>query len=404
MNKRTYIAIGILLVLFVLVAINVKISRQYPQDWTETFNEKSKMPYGLLVFKEELAKLFENQNFRMVYYQPESYLYANSENGYGDFVAQGSYLKIGNTDNFTEASIHELLDFVSNGNTLFLSDYDIPSILSDTLGVEIASMEGRTDSTAIQGFYDQRFKLLDVQMNRMTGAFFFSNYDPNQTEVLGYVDLDEEQPNFIRIPFEEGAILLHLEPKVFTNYHMLKEERYTYVEALVSYLPDNDLYFDSYLKYTRPYGVDPDSNSNLGWFLQQPAFRWAWYAALILALLFVIFTARRKQRIIPIIKPLENTTVGFVKTISNVYLEAEDHKNMVDKKIRYFLEHLRNTYNVDTSKLDENFIQLLCLKSGAKKEGVTKLIEYINYLNEKETLLDIHLVRLNSFIEEFYTP
>ena len=86
--------------------------------------------------------------------------------------------------------------------------------------------------------------------------------------------------------------------------------------------------------------------------LSQPALKWAWYIFLIGMLDFYIFNAKRKQRIVPIIKPLANTTVDFTKTIGNLYYQEGDHGNIIDKKIIYFLEKIRNEYLIDTTKLE----------------------------------------------------
>ena len=163
------------------------------------------------------------------------------------------------------------------------------------------------------------------------------------------------------------------------------------------------MYFDSYTKYYDTYYGDVEEKSDLSWFMQQVSFKWAWYLALILTLLFIIFNAKRKQRIIEIIKPLENTTVAFVKTISNLYFETQDHRNLIEKKITYFLEKIRRDYNIDTSVLNDEFIDRLSSKSGKKKETIKKLINYINWLRTKNEFFEDNLLKLNKHIEEFYS-
>jgi len=85
-----------------------------------------------------------------------------------------------------------------------------------------------------------------------------------------------------------------------------------------------------------------------------------------------------------------------------LYHETKDHRNMVDKKILYFLEKLRSQYQIDTSQLDEDFIEKLSLRSGVPKEKVKKLVDYMAWLKQKEDLQEIHLTRLNQFIEAFH--
>ena len=54
----------------------------------------------------------------------------------------------------------------------------------------------------------------------------------------------------------------------------------------------------------------------------------------------MIFNAKRRQRVVPIINPLPNTTLDFTKTIGNLYYQEGNHQNIVDKKIIYFLEKI----------------------------------------------------------------
>lgn len=120
---------------------------------------------------------------------------------------------------------------------------------------------------------------------------------------------------------------------------------------------------------------------------------------MIFAILFVIFNAKRRQRIIKIINPLQNTTLNFVKTVSNLYYETQDHKNLVDKKITYFLEHIRTTYNINTSVLDDVFVDKLTSKTGKNRKAIKSLVNYINNLRAKTDFLETDLIELNKRIE-----
>ncbi|GAL71892.1 hypothetical protein [Jejuia pallidilutea] len=162
------------------------------------------------------------------------------------------------------------------------------------------------------------------------------------------------------------------------------------------------MYFDSYIKRQTPYG-EAEKRSNLSWFLEQLSFRWAWYTALIFTLLFMVFNAKRRQRVIKIVKPLQNTSLAFVKTISNLYIETQDYKNLIDKKITYFLEKIRSDFNIDTAVLNDDFIKKLATKAGRKKEDVTQLVNYIKWLRTKNELSEESLIKLNKFIEAFYS-
>ncbi|WP_242134951.1 DUF4350 domain-containing protein [Aestuariivivens marinum] len=398
---KKVLPIGLIIIgLIVVIAITLGIKSTRSIDWEESFNEKSNKPYGVSVFYKELPKLFKNQKIRTVYHQPAGYLTANREDGYGDHVAKGSFIIIGNSDYLEDDSVDELLNFVGAGNMLFISDYYFSQKIHDTLDVSVEYIKNTKDS--ISYHYLKHIDIDTVNIDKNEGINYFSSFDSINYSILGHTKIDSSLVNFIEIPFGKGKIYLHTEPKAFTNYNLLKEDRYKYVEGLISYLPENNIYFDSYTKIQTGYNGDVEKESNLSWFLEQLSFKWAWYMALIFGLLFIIFNAKRRQRIIKTIKPLQNTTIDFVKTISNLYYETQDHKNLIDKKITYFLERLRVDFNMDTTTLDNNFIKKLALKTGKKKDDIKKLINYINWLRTKNEFFETNLMQLNRLIEAFY--
>lgn len=400
MNRSATLIIGITLAVLVIgLLLFTDVERVI--DWEESFDERSNTPYGISVLYKEMPRLFKNDSIKTVYHTPYSYLSANSEYGYGDHIAEGTYIIIGKSSYLKPDSIEELLRFVSDGNTLFISDYFFPIALMDSLEIDIDYTINK-DSLSYLSFQKSKDKKFEVDRNE--GQYYFSNITENH-RVLGNVEKKDsliQRPNYIEIPYDYGTILLHLEPKIFTNYNLLKDANYQYVETALSYIPDSNLYFDSATKYYNSYYGEAEKKSDLGWFLEQRGFKWAWYLALLFLLIFIIFTAKRKQRILEIKEPLKNTTLEFVKTISNLYYETKDHKNLVEKKITYFLEKVRTDYFIDTSTLNDEFIAKLALKSGKDKKVVSKLIKLIIRYRSKTEFFEDNLKELNKYIEDFY--
>lgn len=403
MSKKVWIIIGVILVLGFFVFKSIGFNFTPAVDWRESFNERSNKPYGVSVLHKEFPKIFKDHKFATVFYSPETYFYANSEDGYGDFIAEGNFVIIGNSDYLSDYDVEEILLFTERGNTLFISDYEPAKQILDTLQLTVKSFEHKKDSTATLGFSNFDLKNNETKIDRHTRDYYFESIDTENHKVLGYISNEEKRINFISVPYGSGEILLHLEPKIFTNYNVLKDERYKYVEGVLSYFQDNDVYFDSYTKLYDSYYGNAEQESDLSWFLEQNPFRWAWYLALLLTLLFVIFNAKRRQRIIQPLKPIENTTLGFVKTISNLYFETKDHKNLVLKKITYFLAKVREDYNIDTSKLDEEFVAKLASKSGKSETSIAQMIKYINWLRSNDEFIEQNLINLNKHIEAFYS-
>jgi hypothetical protein len=114
----------------------------------------------------------------------------------------------------------------------------------------------------------------------------------------------------------------------------------------------------------------------------------------------MIFNAKRKQRVIPIIKPLENTTVDFTKTIGNLYFQEGNHDTIMEKKIIYFLEKLRQDYLIDTQNLDEDFIKKVQQKTGKDTTIIEKAVLLIKRQRKTFKSSEADLIELNSVLEK----
>lgn len=396
MNRtlRVYIVI---LVLLVVGVIAVEFSTPQPINWKKTYNEKHKIPFGTYIFYEELEDLFPQSEVKDIKRTPYEYFddYYDWEDS--TYYATGTYMLIDERPNLDNTSAQELLDFASFGNDIFIAANDFPDRLKDTLGFDTKnkySFSGKAELT----YTNPSLKSDSISVQKELSNIYFSKIDTAYTRVLGYQKFgDSLYANFIKTSWGNGFFYIHLQPIVFTNYQLLKKDNKKYAEAAMSYLGDDTIFFDSRNKIN-----SANSNSPLRFLLSQPALRWALYITLITVFIFMIFNAKRRQRIVNVIKPLKNTTVDFAKTIGNLYYETKDHDNLIDKKITYFLEYIRRVYHLDTQILDDKFIKNLSLKSGKNETDIKKLVNKIAYLKSKSNCNEADLLELNKAIEDFY--
>ena len=116
----------------------------------------------------------------------------------------------------------------------------------------------------------------------------------------------------------------------------------------------------------------------------------------------VDFSQPSYQRIIPIIKKPENTTVEFAQSISSLYFQDGDCVDLVRKKITYFLDHIRNTYNIDTQEINSSFIEKLYNKSGKDKELIAKIVHLIIDFEKNQQADEQALINLDKWIQTFW--
>lgn len=221
------------------------------------------------------------------------------------------------------------------------------------------------------------------------------------TVTLENTELEDKEivthANFIKVNYGDngGQFYLHTNPFAFTNYHMLNDNE-DYAATVLSFLPKQQLIWDNYKKTGRKIITSP-----LRFILTNAALKWAFYLALISLILFVLFKGKRTQRIIPVIEPVKNTTVEFTQTIGDLYYQNKNYQSIIEKKITYFMAFIRNRFYLETSVLNQNFIDKLALKSANSKSDTKEIVDLIVHLKSKKTATESDLIALNKKIESF---
>ena len=102
-------------------------------------------------------------------------------------------------------------------------------------------------------------------------------------------------PTAVSVPYGKGEVIFVSSPLLFTNYGMLEGNTFVYIFRLMSYLADLPVYRTE--AYVKTDAMLVAEQSPFREFIKRPPLRWALYLALLGVVLFMIFTARRRQQI-----------------------------------------------------------------------------------------------------------
>ena len=398
MNRQVTIYV-VLLVILIGAIIAIDSTKPKPINWTPTYNVEDKIPFGLYVLDQEMDNLFKGQKIEKFNVTPYEFFDAAYDYENKEYTAKGNYISIGEHSEIDEESVTELMYYAEHGNTVLLSMQSFPEILLDTLKVEIDASYYLIDSLEVY-LDNKNASPTKYFFDEGAGFTYFSSIDTLNTTVLGYQDYVEgkealKKANFIHVPYGNGSFLLHTQPAAFTNFHLLKGNHYQYAQNVLSFLPEKDVYWDTGSMYNSRL-----KGSDLRYMLKQPGFRSAYYIGLIAILFFILFNAKRRQRIIPEIPPVKNTTVDFAKTIGNLYYQEGNHHVIIEKKIIYFLEKIRSEYLIDTHTLDEAFIEKLHLKTGKPVEDIQNVVHLIKKYRHQFENTQADVIQINRAIEK----
>ena len=200
-------------------------------------------------------------------------------------------------------------------------------------------------------------------------------------------------PTAVSVPYGKGEVIFVSSPLLFTNYGMLEGNTFVYIFRLMSYLADLPVYRTE--AYVKTDAMLVAEQSPFREFIKRPPLRWALYLALLGVVLFMIFTARRRQRVIPIISKPANRSLEFIQLIGTLYYQRKDHVDLVRKKFKLFAEELRKTAGVDISDVntDDREYLLLAEKTGMNSDRLKKVIRQIRLVLHSEGNISVEEMR-----------
>ena len=386
-SLRIYLIAGAVILAIYLTA---QFNRPKAVDWTETLSSKSKIPFGTYILSKQLTDVFPGAKVT-TYRQPVYNVIAE------DSIANTSYIIICPGIQLSKTDYTQLKKYVEKGNDVFIAADYFSGPISKNLHVETKQIFKSFDSFAGVNFLSPYLKTRKgVQIDKDIATTFFSEIDTAHATILS--QNSDGKANFVKYTFGKGNLYLCSNPKFFGNYSMLKKYAAEYAAKMLSFVKNTkNIALDEY--YTQG---DLGEESPMRLFLGNPSLQWAYYIALFSLLLFVLYDIKRRQRIIPVIEPLKNSSLEFVNVVGRVYYEKRNNANIAQKKVLYFLTWLRDEHQVKTNKLDEEFTEKIIGKLGISRNAANDLVNYISYISVQEQVTDNELIELNKLIQQIY--
>ncbi len=386
---KKYLRFSFVLGFTILLLVIFKISSPKEIDWSLSFSNEDKIPNGSYILYKILPEIFPENKITPVYYPAYNNLYGLEHSNSG-------YIFLNDEFSPDELDSRELLSYVERGNYVFVSANYLRGKLFDSLKINASISFTNSDSVEINFYSDSLRNESSYQIKKSQFEFYFYEYDTLNSVVLG-INKDDKA-NFIRTSFGDGYFYLSTIPEAFTNFTLLDSVNSDYAHKALSYLPSGlEILWDEYYKLNKSMVRTP-----LKYILSREPLKWAYYILIFSVIVYIIFQGKRKQRVIPVITPLKNTTLEFVKIVGKLYFQQKDHKNIAQKKINFFLDYLRSRYMVKTDELNPETVEKISLKSGIDKTEVKNIFNYINYIDICKRIKEEELQKINFLIETFY--
>lgn len=409
MLKQRYIWIFCCGLLLALLSCSDNRKKIRKPSLRETYSKKDKAPFGAYMAYQQLQQMFYRNSFI-----PEK---KNIESSWLHMTDTGCvYICLANSLYSTDQDVNALLQVVENGNDVFISAADFEYNLLDTLGCKLFSNSWFNSLFSAVAYGNTSVSLAGpLQQNKPAYSYFytplsnsFTSFNSRNSKVLGYNE--NGKPNFIVIFLGNGKLFLHCEPRAFSNYFLLKDNNYEYLQQAFAYCrpyPAHVYWNDYYVNVSsRDAAERRRKESNGGSFsmiFSSPALTMAFWLSIALLLLYILYGVKRRQREVAVVKPNENTTVAFTETIGRLYLQKKDNKNIAQKMITYFHEYLRNNFYLHIGNTyNADFVTTLSRKSGVERDKVETLLRSMARAQDSKEIDDLQLLSLNTQLQDFY--
>ncbi len=374
-----------------MVYLVAQYYKPVPTNWTPTYLKEDKIPFGLYILHQQIKDVLPGAQIETTRMPVYNTLHERT------FV-NTSYLFVASSVDIDKTDYAELKHFMERGNHVFIAAFNLGKFLQDTLNLELRTHFNLSNKKSVPVDFTNP-ALRDeypYTFDKGLGDQYFGEIDSARATVLGKNESGEA--NFVKYNFGKGALFILPNPQLLCNYSLLNPLGAEYAAKALSYLPvSKTLIWDEHNTIG-----DADKQSPLSVIFKYDAFRWAYYLALAGLVLFVLFEMKRRQRIIPVVEPLKNSSVEFAEVVGRVYYEQRNNTDITVKKIGYLLEYIRTRYRLKTTLLDKELEDALIVRSGVQEETIRGLFNTIRNIQNSSAVRDNQLIQLNKLMEQFY--
>ena len=356
-----------------------------------------KIPYGTKYTYENLSFIFPDADIRTSSHFP---ILFQNEN---DSDTSRALLIIGPNFRPEPEEMNSIIRFAATGkNQVFISVFNFGDTVLDMLHLKLnRDFLTGGDSTEVSILDPVNREWTKYYYPGYTSNSYFESIDTGRSMVLGKDNAG--RPDFIRISYAKGgAIFIHLNPFMFTNFFLLHNDNKSYYDIALSYLPKRTdvVEWSDYFRFRRQI----QQFSAFHFILSQRSLRWAFWLTILLFIFMFLFETKRKQRPISERPVMKNASEDFVKTVGRLYFQQKNNQNLARKMVTSFLENVRSTYNLSTSQLDEEFAIKLSIRSGRPADQIKLMMQIIHDTRLNSVLSDQELMDLHHQINQFSKP
>jgi hypothetical protein len=403
-------------------------------NWYQhSYLKNDKQPYGADLTFKYLEKLRPEEEFSVL----DSTISANLSPMLGD-SSNTNYLVLGYLPYIDSLSKEHMFQFVSEGNNIFLLTGAVPidllkewhsgecllydeevdfGIYYDPEYSDEVPASHYVDSLVSVNFIHPSLKSAeDVQfghyvkdeLKKHLWPYMDSTYFCEGNHSFTALGTINDHVNFFRVEYGDGYFYVHTNPKLFTNFYLLKDEGKAYADKVFAHLDNGPLVWDD--KQWKTAMSDEyykeryfQNEGPLSYLLSQESLRWMLYLLFAMAGIFFLLGSKRTQRAIPVLRPKENSSMEYVETISGLYFDQAGDGRIFRYLSDQFQFYIRKKYRFNFKWTEEETWPMLAKASGIPMTHIKDIIAIHSKGSYEPNVDNTMLTEYYRLIDHFYT-
>ena len=350
MKSKSFLSLFLAIILAVCAYIIWYVSRHTKPtyQWKKTYGMGMEQPFDFGFFKalisSEKGINFSNLNGPI------------SKELLGDIEQSSTYVFIGDEYQLSKKEFEALMEFIQKGGNAWISAEMVDQQILNKLKVKdtCVHLEVFNQRTVKVQVFETNDSLLDFtwkirakKSNNLKFDWYILRTCYSSPEIMPLASIEGEI-NYIKMNEGKGVLYLHTTPLLFSNYSLINDSIYRYVNSVFSEVSTQFILFDngSHRK-SKTQSNEGKEISPLNYILKQKSLRWAWYGLCLLLVLVPLFYFKRKQRIIPLIPQKNSNSIDLLEVLNQWQMKQTNYKEIAQKRMEILFIQLAMKANIN---------------------------------------------------------
>lgn len=406
LTRTWWVVVGLLVVVLGLL----QISKPEPTSWKRTFSSTSTQPYGTWIALHVLDSITDGR---------VTMVDSASDVAIRSAPARGQWWIVAPRFQAADEEVDSLFAYARRGGHVVIATRWINDTTEKRLGVDLRQpfmWDEDTLSVYDSGSVVKRFLIVEdfisyqFKLRADSTALGSDLVQWDTLMALENADQSADQPRFVlaaRRALGLGSITVLSSPELMSNLAFVHDTASAVARYLMPVIArtDGPIMWDRYHNGSLQLPTVGDLLS------QSHAAQLALVLVVVSGLMYVGTNARRRQRAIPILEPVRNTTSEFVRTVADLMQSSHDPAYVMRQRIVHLRRFCASVLHVPLVNIDSTTERRLIAATGCEAQLIHDVLDLVRRYGDVDGVEQqwtdaewsaTDLLRRSAIIDTFY--